>query len=686
MGAVDPVGDGLSRELHDRTEGDLPRAAEGFLQAVRGGGSESGLRWKFDRDAAHGALAQWNPGSISPLLQRMSSPLVTSLRICARAGRSFPTDLARSLFDRFGTDAAFDGLLDHGLLIAQGEDRLEFVTASLWREASRVDPPQVREIDGWLNKRFEPSPEQVGDVLQACSLARRSGSGAKEPDLLSRALASAIAQRRHRDVLALFAYPEAPPPVWTAEAALRHVAKLKTILGPETSEDWLLAVAGGAIRSVDVPLGIQLMERSASTNDPKAGVYALYLLAERAADQTSSPLFDRYVDALRRWEGVPEGTSPGVIDYLTALREFAMGRAAEAEDCARKATQKLRGSGHIFEALSQQMNAVTQFARAPEEATAAMRSAIEVAGDPETEAQLRYNLAIMYDRIGMPERGLGCTEPGIRHLLGRSNPARINYLRTQRCHELVLLDRIDQAQEEILALLSLPSNRFMTIRLISLRSDLSFCYLHRGNERECLRQAEMTIAAAAQGAPNDLRWGAAADLVDVLVDLERPERIGEHLLSLRQLPIGDGVTTRLAAAGVEALHASGEGRHKEAAARLEAILPEVLESHHPMERARCLHQLGSIRASQGLAGGDGTLLDQARSLYEEEAGVIPGTGYGYYRARARLALGRTLDAAGDQDGAIDTLTQAIDLARDLKCFRLLALGLQARARADMNPL
>ncbi len=686
VGAVDPVGDGLSRELHDRTEGDLPRAGEGFLHAVRGGGSENGLRWKFDRDSAHGALAQWNPGPIPPLLQRISSPLITSLRICARAGRSFPEDLASALFDRFSEVAALEDLLGHGLLIARGEDRLEFVTASLWREAFGEDPSQVREVDGWLNERFDPSPEQVGDVLQACALARRSGSGAKESDLLSRALASAVAQRRHRDVLALFAYPEAPPPVWTAETALHHLAKLRTILGPETSEDWLLAVAGGAIRSVDVALGVQLMERAANTRDPKAGVYALYLLAERAADQPTSPLFDGYVEALQRWEGVPEGTPPGVIDYLKALREFATGHAAEAEDSARRATQKLRGSGHIFEALSQQMNAVIQFARAPEEATAAMRSAIEVAGDPETEAQLRYNLAIMYDRIGVPERGLDCTEPGIRRLLGGANPARINYLRTQRCHELVLLDRIDEAQEEILALLSLPSNRFMPIRLVSLRSDLSICHLHRGNERECLRQAEMTVTAAAQGAPNNLIWGAAADLVDVLIDLERHERIRDHLPTLRELSIGGDASTRIAAARVEAVRAQADGHLEEAARHLEATMSDVREFIYPLERARILHQLGSVRLAQGTPASDPAFLDLARGHFEEEIAGLPATGYGYYRARALLALGRTHSITGDQDGAIDILTEAIDLGRDLKCLRLLALGLQARARADMNAL
>jgi serine/threonine protein kinase/tetratricopeptide (TPR) repeat protein len=686
MGAVDPVGDGLSWELHDRTEGDLPRAAEGFLHAVRGGGSENGLRWKFDRDAAYGALALWNPDAIPPALTQVPSFLIDPLRVCSRAGRSFPADLAHALCDRFGESEAISNLENYGFLIAQGEDRLKFVTASLWRQAFAADPSLVREVDGWLNERFEPSPEQVGDILQACALARRSGRGAKESDLLSSALASAVAQRRHRDVLALFAYPDPPPPVWTAEAAFRHLAGLKTILGPKASEDWLLAVAGGAIRSIDVPLGVQLMERSASTNDPKAGVYALCMLAERSADQTGSPLFDRYLDALRRWEGVPEGTPPGVVDYLMALREFATGHAAEAEDSARRATRKLRGTGHIFEALSQQMNAVIQFARAPEEATAAMRSAIEVAGDPETEAQLRYNLAIMYDRIGMPERGLDCTEPGIRRLLGGANPARINYLRTQRCHELVLLDRIDEAQEEILALLSLPSNRFMPIRLVSLRSDLSFCHLHRGNERESLRQAEMTVTAAAQGAPNKLIWGAAADLVDVLVDLERHERIREHLPTLRELPVGGDASTRIAAARVELVRAQEDGDIEEAARHLEATMSDGREFIYPLERARALHQLGSVLLSQGTPGRDPAFLDLARGHFEEEIAGLPSTGYGYYRARARLALGRTLYMAGDRDGAIDILTEAIDLARDLKCLRLLALGLQARARADMDAL
>jgi tetratricopeptide (TPR) repeat protein len=686
LGGVDAAADELARGLSDRTEGDLSKAAEGFLQAVRGGGSENGLKWKLDRAAAQDALADWSPGTIPPSLREAPASLRTAVGACARAGRSFPEKLARGLLHRFGKDAELEALLDHGLLFMREAERVEFATRGLWREAFADPPFPAQEIDRWLSERYDPSLDRIDDVLQACTLARRTGNSAKETHLLTQALSRAVGQRRKPDILAMLVYPEAPPPVWTVEEAHRHLAKLKEIVDPQCSEDWLLAVAGDAIRSVDVPVGAQLMERAAESRDPMGAVYSLTQLIGRVASDPSSPLYDKYLQALEGWEGVPGGSPPGLTDYFRAMRGFTLGHVEEARAHAEIAARKLRGSGNICEALSQQMGAVILYDSAPEEAAAAMRAAIEVSQDPETEAQLRYNLAIMYDRLGMPEKGLECTEPAIPRLRNRASRAYVAHLQVQRCLELVSLDRIDQAREELEALIALPSNRYVLIRLASLRGSLSLCHLHRGNGREALRQAALIVSETAQGAPLKMLWIAIADLIDVLVDLDSKELLHEHLPALRRLPTGEEVWNLVVAARLEALHEFGEGRLEDATVRLEGKLPDALGLHRPVEYAQILHQLGSLRLVQGTDAENRAMLDRARILFEEEIEALPRRGYGYHRARARLALGRTFAAAGDRDHALETLTQAIDLAREIKSLRLLAQGLESRARLEMRPL
>ena len=143
---------------------------------------------------------------------------------------------------------------------------------------------------------------------------------------------------------------------------------------------------------------------------------------------------------------------------------------------------------------------------------------------------------------------------------------------------------------------------------------------------------------------------------------------------------------RIVATRMEALCSQVDGRPEDAEQILIAELPLVRQRRRQPDLNQFLHQLGLVRLALGQSMKDPAVIELARLVFDEAIATMPEIGYGYYRARCLLALGRTLAAAGDRDGAIEALTRSIDLSRELKSRRLLALGLDARARAEIGSL
>ena len=508
LGANDPLAAGIAGSLREKTEADLVRSSLGFRHCIEAAGSELGGKWKLDTGKAQEALASWKPAPAPPFLESIPEDFARALAACARLGRSFPSELCGPLLERFGAGVTPVALTDHGYLTLQETDRTAFVTHELWKDASELGSTDEDAIDRWILDHFDPSVDQVEDVIQVSLLERRKGNAARESTLLADALTRARSQTRNPDVLRILAYPGAPPAVWTLQSVLEHVEILQTILGSGWSKDALLGAAGQAVRSVNAPLGIEISERAAASADPTAALPALRMLAERAAELAGHPRYREYIEALRAWEGRPGGPPPGCIEYIEALHGFANGKSEDAERHARVATEKLRGSGDRYEAMSAQMIAVVQFEHDPERGIASMITALEAVRDLKLEALIRRNLALMYDRMGLPDRGFETTDLALRRCEGLIDASTIANMRVQRCLELNRLDRIDEAREEILAMLSLPSNQFVPVRLVILRSELANGHLHRGNEREALRHIVQAAAdALARGAPVHLAWG-----------------------------------------------------------------------------------------------------------------------------------------------------------------------------------
>jgi hypothetical protein len=236
--------------LHERTEGDLRLAADGFDAFIRRYGTEEGIAWALSRSAFLDALPLWEPpGRLKPLFCDVPRDLTAPLRICGRAGRSFPKDLAANLLLRFADRQSLPALLDHGYLCGEKNDRLCFVTDGLWREAGGGGGPDLLEVDQWLNSNYAPDLDRIDDALQASAIARRAGDRAKEAWLLSQSMMRADSQRRSVDVLRVLAYPDSLPVGWTLESVLEQVERIRTLLGSDWSEGAVLAIAGVGLRN-----------------------------------------------------------------------------------------------------------------------------------------------------------------------------------------------------------------------------------------------------------------------------------------------------------------------------------------------------------------------------------------------------------------------------------------------------
>lgn len=674
----------LALELHERTEGDLQRCADGFLHCVRTAGKEDGLGWHVDPSLVDESLATWNPTAPGPRLADVPARLVDPLRLCARAGRSFPGRLAQDLLAAFAEPGDLPLLQEYGYLVAEDDERLRFAMTSLFREAVAAGEERSRDIDTWLNTHYVPVPDLVEEVLEACLRARRVGDVARESSYLSAALERADAQRRWQDALRFLAYPEPPPRNWTVELVRQHVDMLVQILGHGWTRERLLVVMAMGGQTANATIELPLLEEAANGSDPKAAVAALLELAGRLADRSGDTTCESHLERLRALVGAAGGPSSGILDFLEARRARAAGKREAAAALAEKAAVALRGSGHLYESLNLQLLAVLRFSRDQEGAALTLREAVATAKDAEVSAQMRYNLALMYNLMGKLELSAACADEGIRTAPDGLSRLRLLGLRTWRAWAWADLDRIEPAREEARALLRTSAVRSSPKHAVMIRLLLGYCHLHRGSGFEAIQEVAQAWEDASHGSPAAQGWDSLRLLVDTLLDLEAWDRVHEYGASMSTTVDGNDPLALTTAARANALVAQGKGDLATAADLLEGQLLTVPALENLHARARYLHHLGTVHLAQSLDRLDAIAAGRAIGLFQEAIEILVKPGNGYYRARALLGLAEARRAAGDGEGASAALDRAVAEAREIGSRGLLAQCLQARARMHME--
>jgi hypothetical protein len=674
----------LALQLHERTEGDLQRCADGFLHCGRTAGKEDGGGWQVDPTLVDESLATWNPTAPSPRLADVPAHLVDPLRLCARAGRSFPGRLAQDLLASFAGPGDLPLLREYGYLVAEDDERLRFVTMSLFQEAAATGQDRTREIDSWLNKHYVPIPDLADEVLEACLRARRAGDVARESSYLSAALERADTQRRWRDALRLLAYPELPPRKWTVALVRKHVDMLVQILGPGWTRERLLVVVAMGGQTADAMLELPLLEEAANGSDPKAAVAARLQLADQQAGSPGDAFFRSHLKQLRELVGMPGGPSPGVLDFLEARQAMAAGKMEAAAGLAERAAAALRGSGCLQESLNLQLLAVLRFSRDQEAAALTLREAIAATKDAELSAQMRHNLSLMYSLMGKLELSAACADEGIREAPDGLSSLRLLGLRTRRAWAWADLDRIDPAREEARALLRTYAVRSAPKHVVTIRGLLGYCHLHRGSGLEAIREAAQAWEDASHRSPTSQRWDSLRSLVDTLLDLEAWDRVHEYGASLSTTADGNDPQALTVAARANALVAQAKGDLGTAAELLEGQLPTVPALENLQARARYFHHLGIVHLAQSVDRFKASAAGRAAGLFRAAVEILAKPGNGYFRARALLGLAEARRAAGDSGGASTTLDLAITEAREIRSQGLLARCLQVRARMHME--
>jgi hypothetical protein len=674
----------LALELHERTEGDLQRCADGFLRCVRTAGQEDGLGWQVDPALVDESLATWNPTPPDPRLADIPAHLVDPLRLCARAGRSFPARLAQDLLASFAGPGDLPLLQEYGYLVAEDGERFRFATTSLFHEAASAGEDRSRDIDSWLNTHYVPNPDLVDEVLEACLRARRVGDVARESSYLSAALERADVQRRWQDALRLLAYPELPPRKWTVELVRQHVDMLVQILGPGWTRERLLVVVATGGHTAGAALSMPLLEEAARGPDPEAAVAALLQLADRLASRPGDAVYERHLKRLRELVGVSGGPPPGVLDFLEARQAMAAGKMEAAVGLAEKAAVALRGTGYLQESLNLQLLAVLRFSRDQEAAALTLREAIVTTKDAELSAQMRHNLALMYNMMGKLELSAVCADEGIREAPEGLSSSRLLGLRTRRAWAWADLDRIEPARAEARALLRTHAVRSAPKHVVTIRLLLGYCHLHRGSGFEAIREMAQAWEDASHGSPAAQVWSGLRLLVDTLLDLVAWDRVHEYGASLSTLTDGNDPMALTTAARAKALVVQEEGHLSIAAELLEGRLQMARALDDLHARARYLHHLGIVHLAQSLDRLDAVAAGRAAGLFREAVEILVTPGNGYYRARALLGLAEARRAAGDSGGASTALDRAIADAREIRSQGLLARCLQVRARTHME--
>jgi tetratricopeptide (TPR) repeat protein len=381
---------------------------------------------------------------------------------------------------------------------------------------------------------------------------------------------------------------------------------------------------------------------------------------------------------------VSGGPSPGLLDFLEARQAMAAGKMDAAVGLAEKAAVALRGSGCLQESLNLQLLAVLRFPRDQEAAALTLREAIATATDAELSAQMRHNLALMYNLMGKLELSAACADEGIREAPEGLSNLRLLGLRTRRAWAWADLDRIEPARAEARALLRTYAARSAPKHVVPIRLLLGYCHLHRGSGFEAIREVTQAWEDASHGSPAAQVWSSLRLLVDTLLDLEAWDRVHEYGESLSTLTDGDDPLALTTATRAKALVVQVEGRLSTAAGMLEERLQTVQALKDLHARARYLHHLGTVHLARSLDRLDATAAGWAAGSFRAAVEILVEPGNGYYRARALLGLAEARRAAGDSGGASTAFDRAITDAREIGSQGLLARCLQARARMRME--
>jgi serine/threonine protein kinase/tetratricopeptide (TPR) repeat protein len=673
----------FARRLYKRCDGCLTAAADGFATILSAIGTEDGLTWQLNEAGLTDALDKWLPDTREPALTSLPETAQTMLISCAAMGFSFSKTLASRFLAEFHDTSALGHLTDRGLLTQVSENRLEFGTGHLWREATALLAGQVARYDAWLNQQYEPDTAYPDEVILACRRAVRLGDKAREAELLSQALTDAVESHRYDQIRIYYFYPDPPPATWSVEAVTAQARRLKESLGPDWSEERILLVAGDAIMAVDNQSGATLMNAVAKMGTSLESLMALIQLVDIEVSRSDEKDYNQYLERLAACADLGKPVPDGVIEHFRARRAMSTGNSAEAKELAAMAAPKLHGSGLTQECANLQMMAIMDFGPNPEAAITNMQAALVVAGDPNTKAQVIYNLVLMFGFCGNITEAMRVADEGIRELGGLITEERLLDLRVQNTWSLAELDLIDQAMKESLNLLNLAVIRRTPPRHATVRSILGYCNLHRSSSRTAIVELARAWETANQGKFPGLRESILPYLVDALLDLEAWDSVTEYGETLFLEDDGSDETKTILAR-CRALCLMAEGNHQAAAAELTTCLEAARRLNQHIHAARYIHQLGMTQLALGSSQRDHNAVVTAKALFSEAVELLDREGNKYYLGRAKLALALAQAELGETAEAAAVLNDAVELSRRIQSLGLLVKCLQTRARLNFG--
>lgn len=681
-GSSDPRIASFAHSMARETDCDFKCAAGAFRELLQRRGHEVGLAWRIDDPPGEEATDPIVPAR-PPFPADLPGELKDALRICARAGFSFPESLCRESLEKSGQADLIPPLLERACLLAAG-GRLQFVTRGLWREALADSPPDATAIDAWLNERQSPDADRIEETIFLSERARALGDRGGERRLLSSALARADRELRAPDILRLAAYPLEPPEQWTIPAVVASAAKLQEIVGPPWSADRILVSVAVALFMSGTKTGLELLHRAAQSPEAATAVRARFFLADRIAENVKDPGFDDHLEFLRAAEGTPAGMHPGTTEHLAARRRWVAGEYDRARELGRIALEKLRGSGEVLETITAQNLAFCLFFDAPTEAVSVVEDALLVARAPDHRAQLHRTLADLCLRLGLYNEAERWADLGLAEAGPAVSPARLLNLRSKRAAARADLDRIDSALEEARAILNLPATRLKAELRVDARALVAYCHLHRGRAQAAIRELVQACRDADDPAVG-IKSTPVRKLVDALLDAES-EHLLEDLVGFVE-PLVPGVDTpdlQSTPARYHALRMQNAGDH-DGAANLLLSRKCTLNLSHRSLLARYVHQLALLRLRQAKRSTPAApeLAREARSLFQEELATCPAVGQGYNRARALLGLARAEFACGNREDAALSISRAISTAESIEALGVVADCLKAKTEFQL---
>ncbi len=690
------------------SDGDLACCAAAFAEALAPAGTDAADGWTLaGTDAADGyTLAGEDTGVPSrasdprcpppPGLAHVDGERAPALVLCARAGREAPRRIYEGLLAAFAPRFDPRTLLDAGWLLPAAPDLLRFATRRLWLDARSAACEPETAIAAWLNDAYDPDPRDTEPLLEAVHRARELGDRAGEAGRLARALECLYGQQAWQALRRVAGYPGGPIPTGSVESAREQAVRLARTLGTGWGADRLLLMMGAALRPVDLETGTTLLRLVGEDVASAHSVEALLLLADYARGPDASAEFDRLADLLQAREQAGHPVPAGVLASFRAHLAWRRGDAGEAERRAQEAARDLAGSGRIYESYNLQMLAILRFAREPQRAIDTLAHALERAPDREIRAQITQNLAMMYARSGQFTAAARITDREIARLEGRVRASSLAILRLLRAWAWADLDQVERARREAHRLLNLAVIRSVRGHHVAARLLIGYTHLHRWGSRRALSEASWAWQAVREARYVTLRTGTLRSLIDTLLDLEAWDVVREHGESLRLDPPGDQALDRTCAARADALRAQAEGRPAQAVARLAGELEAARTLSERSAAARYLHQLALAHLAlhehareegrtpmPGLGARAGA--EAAEPLLREALAFLGTEGWGYHRALAWVALARTQAAYRKPDEALESVDQAVALARRIESQHALAGALRVRAALVMDP-